>query len=644
MSFTSFDKPSFFADKISIPADCQIVFVADMFASDYQGGAELTTQALIDSSPLGVFKLHSKDVNLSLLEEGHGKFWIFGNYANLDNNLIPTIVANMAYSILEYDFKYCKYRSPEKHQSAEGSPCDCQDSTRGKMVSAFMHGARSLWWMSERQRDFYHNLFPFLQSKPNTVLSSVFDDLTLGRIKLLNAHFRDFKDAKRSGWVVLDSPSWVKGADEAKAWCKANDKEMISLWGLPYDQVLHKLAQAEGFVYLPSGMDTCPRMVIEAKLLGCELQLNNNVLHKDEIWFDTDDMLDTESYLYMTRSRFWNGIKADMEYSPTMSGYTTTRNCLIQKYPFRKSISSLLGFCDEVVVLDSGSTDGTWEELQDWALTDSRLKVYQSIKDYDHKRFAVFDGALKAEARSLCTSEFCWQQDSDEVVHENDFEKIRNILKQFPSNTNILALPVIEYWGSSDKVRMDVMPWKWRLSRNLPHVTHGIPKELQKFDDEGNLYAAVGTDGCDYVHADTFEVLPHASFYTTDVHRARILGLTSDEPRQAYEAWFNDVVNNLPGVHHYSWIDIGRKIRTYRDYWSSHWQSLYDIVQEDTPENNMFFQKAWDTVTEEEIDQLSAKLGQEMGGWIFHCPVDFDKPTPHISVTVEQPASMKNEK
>ena len=47
-----------------IPDNCDIVFVADMFAEDYPGGAELTTKALIDSSPFTIFKVHSKEVNL----------------------------------------------------------------------------------------------------------------------------------------------------------------------------------------------------------------------------------------------------------------------------------------------------------------------------------------------------------------------------------------------------------------------------------------------------------------------------------------------------------------------------------------------------------------------------------------------------
>lgn len=636
MSFAFFDSPRIFASN-KIPDDAQIVFVSDMFSLDFQGGAELTTDALIKHSPFKVFRLRSKDVTLDLLREGQKKFWIFGNYSNMDLKLIPSIVANMNYSIIEYDYKYCRYRSPEKHGVIEGQPCDCQNQPNGKMVSAFMYGARSLWWMSEAQRDWYHSIFPFLEDKPNTVLSSVFDDWTFTTIKLLRSKY---KNAKRQGWVVLDSPSWVKGADAAKQWCREHNKKMIPLWGVPYVEVLEKLAQAEGFVYLPAGKDTCPRMVIEARLLGCQLCLNDNVQHKDEIWFDTDDLLETESYLYMARQRFWNGIKADMNYSPQISGYTTTLNCVRHGYPFQQSIKSMLGFCDEVVVVDGGSDDGTWEILKSMAAADDRLVIHQEVRDWSHKRFAVFDGEQKAKARSLCTKEFCWQQDADEVVHEKDYAKIKKLLMEFPPNVQLICLPVVEYWGGPSKVRMDIFPWKWRLSRNYPNITHGIPKSLRKFDSEGNLYAGLGTDGCDYIDANTYEPIPNVSFYTYDVHILRLRGMEDEDARRAYEKWFNEMVDKLPSVHHYSWFDLKRKIRTYRDYWSRHWQSLYNISQEDTAENNMFFQKPWSEVTEEDIDKLATRLESEMGGWIFHTPVDFSKPTPHIRVKITHPAIM----
>ncbi len=622
----------------NIPSESDIIFVSDYFVDDILGGAELTSEALIESSPFNVYKLQSKDVTPELLKSGLNKHWIFGNYAHMDLNLIPSIVANLSYSIIEYDYKYCTYRSPQKHINVENTDCDCHDSMHGKMISAFMYGAKSLWWMSEAQQNVYLEHFPFLSEKDGTVLSSVFSEKFFTAIHYLN---ESNKDVERKGWIVLGSTSWVKGTDDAIQHCINNDLDYELIQNLEYGDVLEKLSKAKGLVFLPAGADTCPRLVIEAKLLGCKLVLNENVQHKDELWFNTSDILDTQSYLYGARERFWNGIKYAMNYNPTLSGYTTTLDCNKGGYPWVQSIKSMLGFCDEVVVVDGGSTDGTYEQLLAMAAEEPRLKISLIKRDWDHPRFAVFDGAQKASARRLCTMQYCWQQDADELVHENDYEKIRRLLTVFPQEVDLVSLPVVEFWGSQGKTRMDVTPWKWRVSRNKPEITHGIPSHFQTHDEDGYLHALPGTDGCDYIHKDTNELIPHASFYIEDAHNLRMMALNNNaDAHEKYKEWFAKNIEMLPTAYHYSWYDLERKIKTYRDYWSQHWQSLYNIPQEDTPENNMFFDKSWSKVTNKDIKRLAKQLGDKMGGWVFHEKVDFSKPTPDLGIDVSQPALM----
>ena len=634
-----FNTSPFDINVITIPEECDIVFVADMFAEDYAGGAELTTQALIDSSPFTVFKLHSKDVSEKMLQQGHLKHWIFGNFSAMDMNLIPTIVANMSYSILEYDYKYCRYRSPEKHLAAEKKECDCHEDIYGKMMSAFFQGSRSLWWMSEMQMEHYHEKFPFLREKANTVLSSVFDESFFLKAKMLREKYRNTEKTK---WAILGSNSWIKGVDDAKNWCDEKGHEYEVLWGLPYDEVLEKLAQSRGLVFLPLGGDTCPRMVIEAKVLGCELHLNDNVQHKDELWFDTDDMEDTESYLYAARDRFWNGIKYDMEYKIKLSGYTTTKDCVSQNYPWKQTIQSLLGFCDEVVVVDGGSKDGTWEEIQELANQNDKMVIHQEVRDWNHERFAVFDGLQKALARSLCTGNFCWQMDSDEVVHEDDYDKVRSICENFPNNMDLVAMPVIEFWGGREKVRADIFPWKWRLSRNKPYITHGITANLRKFDETGHVFSAPGSDGCDYIRSDSFQVVPCGNFYTQDVDNVRRQANTNPEAKQAYQNWFNQVVDAFPCVYHFSWWDLERKIKTYRDYWGKHWKSLYNEGKEDTAENNMMFDCPWEDVTDEMVVERAALMKDKLGGWVWHTKWNGEDETTHIECNKDLPEVIKH--
>ena len=73
----------------------EIVFVSDMFVEDYSGGAELTSEALIESCPMRILKLRSSQVSIEALEALSGAYWIFGNFSSMNQELIPSIVANV---------------------------------------------------------------------------------------------------------------------------------------------------------------------------------------------------------------------------------------------------------------------------------------------------------------------------------------------------------------------------------------------------------------------------------------------------------------------------------------------------------------------------------------------------------------------
>lgn len=627
---------SVFIKEVEIPLDTQVIFVSDLFVEDYVGGAELTTQALIDSCDLSYHKIRSKDLRSSHIQRMKQAHWIFGNFSGITADLLPLIIQNLKYSVLEYDYKFCKFRSPEKHQVATGTPCDCHNSIHGKMIASFLLNSKTIFWMSEKQSLAYKSRFPFLDRGGDLVLSSVFDQKTLNYLKELRVEATISE--RNSSWIVLGSDSWVKGFENARKWCESNHLPHEIVWNVPYSSLLQKMSKSKGFVYLPAGGDTCPRMVIEAKLLGCELHINDYVQHGNENWFATDDVDFIFRHLEASPQRFWETIKNKMNNSTKISGYITTYNCVSQGYPFEKTIRSLLQFCDEVCVVDGGSTDDTWNVLsQIYSTHPDKIKLQQVVRDWNHPRFAVFDGLQKAEARKMCTGDYCWQMDSDEVVHEKDAQKIIELCNKFPSNVDVISLPVVEYWGGPDKVRCDIQPWKWRLSRNKPSITHGIPRELRTKDKDGNLCALEGTDGCDMIDVITGDRIPHMTFHTTETEKLRLMAVSGDvNSLNLYENWFNGAVENLPGVFHYSWYDIPKKMRLYKGYWTKHWNSLYDKSMVDSVETNMMFDLPWSEVTDDMIEERATALKNGTGGWIWHKKWQGQR-IPHITVRRGEP-------
>jgi hypothetical protein len=314
-------------------------------------------------------------------------------------------------------------------------------------------------------------------------------------------------------------------------------------------------------------------------------------------------------------------------------------------YPFIESIKSVLQFADEVVVVDSGDgSDSTSEQLFELMSKDQRVRLIQTDQfDWTSPNHGVFDGQTKALARSYCKSNFLWQFDTDEIVHELDAPKIRPLIEKlnYLQNCPIMALPVVEYWGSNGKVRADINPWKARLSRNLPDITHGIPVQLRR-KINGLDYASPGTDTCDYISKGSGKVLPVMGFMNTQTEMLRQAALKNPKMIAAYEKWFNHAVEELPGVFHYSWFSIERKIQQYKVFWTSFWKAMYgpDSAQNKDPDWNPFFEVPWNQVTDQMIKDKALELETKTGGHIFHSRW-LGTQTPHVTIHRSHPRAIQ---
>lgn len=317
-----------------------------------------------------------------------------------------------------------------------------------------------------------------------------------------------------------------------------------------------------------------------------------------------------------------------------ISGYTTTRNCINMKYPFRESIECLLKFCDEVVVADSSDgSDATLKILTDMMDEHENLNVVHVDVDYSVPNFGVWDGKMKAIARENCTGDFLFQSDVDEF-HLFERSQIEDVIKNTILGNNLqylVALPVVEFWGSEKKVRIDVNSWKWRVSKNDPNITHGAPKHLRQ-EINGLQYFKPGTDGCDYIFKDSGINVNCLHFITEEYEFARHQALKGDfAARKKYEKWFNNIIKELPTTYHFSWFNIENKIKQYQKFWNKFWISLYG-EQYDRPEGwNPFFEEDITKVSDEQILICSKALSYLTGGHIFHTKWDF-RHTPWIEL------------
>lgn len=329
-----------------------------------------------------------------------------------------------------------------------------------------------------------------------------------------------------------------------------------------------------------------------------------------------------------------------------ISGYMTCRNAYQMGYPFLEALESLTNFCDEIVVCDtSDGSDDTTQLLKIFQLGASYGWANSMVKiihpegiDWDAPNHGIYDGMTKGLARDACTGDYCFQIDADEIV-DTTRQQIEEMIKASGMNEQnpLMALPVVEYWGSEGKVRIDVNPWKWRLSLNLPNITHGIPRPNRQHVN-GLLYALHGTDGCCYIDKLDCSVIPCIGFVKPKVEQVRQMAISDATYVPTYEAWFNKITDKMPTIYHYSWWSVYEKMLKYKLFWNNSWMSLYN--EERPPGYNPFFNKPFDEVTEVEMLVVARQIEAETGGHIFHSPWD-GKKTNHVTIKKDQPEVIK---
>jgi len=289
--FTELKKPEF-----------KIIFVQDFFISEIIGGAELSMDALHSSAPVPFAVVKSNQLTKELAETHRDSHWVFGNFSQLDPALIALFSSfSFNYSVYEHDYKFCRWRSVERHLSEGGEECRCESEPWGKLIEKFYLKAQQVWFCSQRHMQRYFDRFPSLKTANCSVLSAVFGDDFFHKIVPL---IQSLSSRNKAGWITLDSDSWIKGTNDAKRWLEDNGKSYSLIKGMTPDQVLDAMASAEGFVCLPRGADVSNRMVTEAKLLGCSIVSNGNIQHVGESWLEYEPT-NALRWLHNRRNVFW---------------------------------------------------------------------------------------------------------------------------------------------------------------------------------------------------------------------------------------------------------------------------------------------------------------------------------------------------
>lgn len=190
----------------------------------------------------------------------------------------------------------------------------------------------------------------------------------------------------------------------------------------------------------------------------------------------------------------------------TLGGVLFCYNAIIHDYCVEEAISSLLEVCDEILILDAGSTDGTTELLTKFV--SSKCVVVQLGKEEWEKRhgrekLSYFQNLAKA----MLTTDYYFLLQADEVLSEESFYFIKDAIamnqeayfvkrinlwgdcnsfinvpeNRQPCSTQIIRLAKINYVSVGDGESIDAPAKEWFIDKiKIFHYGFVRKKEVMK--------------------------------------------------------------------------------------------------------------------------------------------------------------------
>jgi hypothetical protein len=132
-----------------------------------------------------------------------------------------------------------------------------------------------------------------------------------------------------------------------------------------------------------------------------------------------------------------------------ISGFSLVRNGIQFDYPFLESWRSLLPLVDELILNVGVSDDASLVIAQKFASEEGqgKVKIFETVwplHDPEKKKSGIILSEQTNLALDRCTHDWCFYLQADEVLHEEDYPKIRAALAQAEAQKSIEAI-VFEY-------------------------------------------------------------------------------------------------------------------------------------------------------------------------------------------------------
>lgn len=135
-----------------------------------------------------------------------------------------------------------------------------------------------------------------------------------------------------------------------------------------------------------------------------------------------------------------------------ITGFTVIRHAVLMGYPVVEAIRSILPVVDDYIVAVGAGDDATRALIE--SIDDPKVRIVDTIWDLSANRGGRVLADKTNEALAMCTGDWCFYLQADEVVHERDLPAIREACERHLHDARVEALlfRYQHFYGSFDVV------------------------------------------------------------------------------------------------------------------------------------------------------------------------------------------------
>jgi len=255
-----------------------VYLVADFFYRDFTGGAELNDYSLAEhfrARGIEVHEVYCQNATIEFLEKHKDEKFIVANFVALSESSKKYMIDNLSYIIYEHDHKYLKKRNPIFYKDFQAPKQDLANIE-------FFKAAKATICLTQLALDVFTNNTEL--TNVDKVGASVWRTEDLDYLKELN------KSAIKNGKAaIMDSDNPIKKRHQCISYCEKNNIEYDLISHKDHREFLKILSQYSQLIFMTGHLETCCRLIVEAKMLNCTVTTQKVLIGAcSERWFSLD--------------------------------------------------------------------------------------------------------------------------------------------------------------------------------------------------------------------------------------------------------------------------------------------------------------------------------------------------------------------